>query len=377
LSSHSRAPLVFMTCDHRTRSRISVTRATELLLSRLRLVESSSRAKSGSGTQSGHSTCDKSDLVGVVGGLCHGLGMGEIHGPFVGTEAMAAGLATRRGLQRKYRTVYRNVYLSNDELVTPTKRAKAAWLWAGRDGTLGGLSAAAMHGARWIDPKLPAELFRHCDNVDGIVAHRDVLAPDEVCVIGGMAATTPARTAYDIGRRGGLTQAVMRLDALANATDLKPGDVQALVERHNGARGIVQLREAVDLMDGGAESPQETRTRLLLMAAGFPRPETQILICDEFGYLIGRVDMGWIDWKVAVEYDGPQHWASPADHARDVERIADLEAQGWTIIRVTRDILRYRPATFLARVRDAMAAAGWPHADEIRLDTHFPLDRVA
>ncbi len=290
---------------------------------------------------------------------------------------MAAGLVTRRGLQRKHRTVYRNVYLSKDSLVTPTTRAKAAWLWAGRDGTLGGLSAAAMHGSRWIDPKSPAELFRHCDNVDGIVAHRDVLAPDEVCVIDGMEATTPARTAYDIGRRGGLTQAVMRLDALANATDLKPSDVQALFERHKGARGIVQLREAVDLMDGGAESPQETRTRLLLIAAGFPRPETQILVCDEFGYFIGRVDMGYQKLKVGIEYDGPQHWASPADHARDVERVADLEAQGWIIVRVTRDILRYRPTTFLARVRDAMAAAGWPYADEIRLDAQVPLVRVA
>ncbi len=130
-------------------------------------------------------------------------------------------------------------------------------------------------------------------------------------------------------------------------------------------------------MDGGAESPQETRTRLLLIAAGFPRPETQIVVCDEFGDFIGRVDMGYRKRKVAIEYDGPQHWATSADHARTIERIADLEAQGWIIIRVTRDILRYRSGVFLSRVRDAMRITEWPHCDEIRLDARIGLDRVA
>ena len=63
--------------------------------------------------------------------------------------------------------------------------------------------------------------------------------------------------------------------------------------------------------------------------------------------------------------------------ARTIERIADLEAHGWIIIRITRDILRYRSGVFLARVRDAMLTAGWPHCDQIRIDTQIWLDRVA
>ena len=93
-------------------------------------------------------------------------------------------------------------------------------------------------------------------------------------------------------------------------------------------------------MDGGAESPPETRTRLLLCAAGFPRPRTQIVVCNENGYFIGRLDMGWPEWKVGVEYDGPQHWTDPAVRARDIDRAADLAREGWTVIRVSRDILR-------------------------------------
>lgn len=281
--------------------------------------------------------------------------------PFLGTEALAAGIVTRRTLASRNQKLHRNVYLANGQEITATTRAMAAWLWSGREATVAGLSAAALHGSKWIGAEPPAELIRPvaCD-VDGIVIHRDRLAEDEACVVRGITATTPARTAYDIGRReASLTKAIVRLDALANATGLKPADVDALLDRHRGARGVAQLRSALDLMDGGAASPQETRTRLVLMKAGFPRPQTQIIVCDEFGYFIGRVDIGWIERKVSVEYDGPQHWASPADHARTIERIADLEAQGWIIVRVTRDILRYRRGVFLARVRDAMRAAGW------------------
>jgi hypothetical protein len=302
--------------------------------------------------------------------------MGGIDGPFIGTEALAAGLVSRRGLGR-YLRVYRNVYLPKGYELTAAVRAKAAWLWARRDATIAGLSAAALHGSQWIDPAEPAELVRIGDAVPGIVIHRDRLADDEVRVVHDMPTTTAARTAYDIGRRDSLLRAVMRLDALANATGLEQSAVDALIDRHAGARGIVQLRQVVDLMDSGAESPQETRTRLLLIAAGFPRPKTQIIICDDYGNFVARIDMGWPEWKVGVQYDGPQHWTDPERHARDIDQQAELQALGWKIIRVSRDILRYRPDVFLIRVRDAMRAAGWPHCDEIRVDARISLRSVA
>ena len=191
--------------------------------------------------------------------------MEAIAGPFIGTEAVAAGLVSRRQLSGRYQAIYRNVYIPRGEELTAGSRAKAAWLWSGRHATLAGLSAAAMHGSLWIDPGLPAELMRRGDEVDGIVIHRDKLADDEICLVDGMLTTTPARTGYDLGRRKNLTQAVIRLDALARATGLCRRDVDPLGARHRGARGVVQLRRALDLMDGGAESPQETRTRLMLM----------------------------------------------------------------------------------------------------------------
>lgn len=292
--------------------------------------------------------------------------------PFIGTEALAAGTVTRRTLVSRHTMIYRNVYLPKGVDLTPENRAVAAWLWSERNATVAGLSAAALHGSRWIGADRPAELIRGeaCD-VEGILIHRAKLREDEVGIVHGMPVTTPARTAFDLGRRSGLDRAIIAVDALANATGLKPVDVERLAESRRGARGIVQLRRVVELMDGGAESPQETRTRLLLNAAGFRRPQTQIVVVDEYGSFVGRVDMGWEEFKVGVEYDGPQHWDDPEQHARDIDRLAELAARGWLIIRVSRDLLRYRSHVFLARVRDAMQARGWPHADRIRLDARI------
>jgi very-short-patch-repair endonuclease len=94
---------------------------------------------------------------------------------------------------------------------------------------------------------------------------------------------------------------------------------------------------------------------MLVVGAGLPRPETQI----EFRELRIRVDMGWRAWKVAVEYDGVQHWTDGRQRAWDIERIALLESAGWVVIRVSADMLR-RPHVVIERIREKLRAAGCP-----------------
>jgi Protein of unknown function (DUF559) len=279
--------------------------------------------------------------------------------PFRGTEALAAGIVTTHRLRTDFEMVHRNVYIPRGQKLTPVTRAVAAWLWSGRSATLAGLSAAALHRTAWIDDWLPAELNRRSrDRARGIILHSDTLDEDETCVRDGIRLTTPARTAFDLGRRKGLTAAVIRLDALVRASEVKVADVELVAERHRGARGLVQLRQALPLVDGGAESPYETRTRLVLISSGLPRPQTQIEVVNDWGAVIARIDMGWDEWKVGVEFDGAQHWTDPAQRTRDIDRLAELEARGWTVIRVSADLLRFRPHVVVARVRGALLAAG-------------------
>jgi hypothetical protein len=145
--------------------------------------------------------------------------------PFIGSEAVASGLLTRHQLASRYVALYRNVYIPRGEKFDAATRARAAWLWSRRTATLVAHSAAAMHGSKWIAPKLPAELNQPSRR--------------------GIPVTTPARTAFDLGRRKNRTLAVIRVDALIQATKLTMTDVDALIQRHRGAPGIVRLREVV------------------------------------------------------------------------------------------------------------------------------------
>ncbi|MEE2854347.1 MAG: DUF559 domain-containing protein [Actinomycetota bacterium] len=280
---------------------------------------------------------------------------------FVGTEAVRAGAYTERELRRSCTRIYRNVYQRPGRELTARDRAIAAWLWSGKEAVVAGCSAAALLGTEWIDPHTPAELV--CDRTRPpslIITRNETLSDGEITAVNGVPVTSPARTAFDLGRRPGLTVAVIRIDALARATGVTAKDVYPLVHSRRGARGMKQLRRVLPLIDAGAESPQETRTRLVLMRGGLPRPQTQIEVRNLWGAVLARIDMGWEEWLVGVEYDGAQHWLDPRIRADDIDRTAELERRGWRLVRVSADLLRHRPEVVVDRVRRALAAAGCP-----------------
>lgn len=273
--------------------------------------------------------------------------------PFVGSEALAVGLLSRHQLRTHYRALYPDVYVSRQVAVALRQRVAGAWLWSGRQGVIAGLAAAAAHGAEWIDADSRIELIHANPRAPrGLVTRRFLLYDDEQELRDGMQVTTDARTAFDIGRRGDLVTRVARLDALVRATDLKVEDVMALVRRHPGSPGLRRLETALDLVDGGAQSPRETSLRLLLIQAGLPRPDTQIPVLGGDGHPVAYLDMGWEQWMVAVEYDGDQHRTDRRQYVKDIRRIEMLERMGWIVVRV---VAEDHPANVVSRVRAAIA----------------------
>lgn len=296
---------------------------------------------------------------GRVGACWQHLGMAEIDWPFLGQEALAAKALPERAMRSLYDPVYPGVYVPGGVELSAVHRAEAAWLWSRRRAVVAGASAAALLGAKWVEPLRDAELIydnRHPPA--GVKVRSETLLTDEFTYVGGIAVTSPARTAFDVARRTGPRLATVQLlDALANATDVKASDVQAVAARHPGARGLVRLRRILPLVDGGAESPQETLTRLALIDAGLPQPTTQIVVRDAYGEFIARIDMGYEHLRVGIEYDGLQHWTSAQQRERDIDRYSALSDLGWVIIRVSNDLLSYRRGTLIARVDAAIGAA--------------------
>jgi len=260
--------------------------------------------------------------------------MEAIDWPFRADEALEARALTFRELRRFHSSVY--------------------------PGVLAGLSASALLGTKWIEAEMPAELIYTNRRAPSMLSvHSDVLAPGETQTLAGMTATTPARTAFDLGRRLELADGLQRVDALMNATDMKVADVEAVIATHPGARGLVQLRQTLEFADGGAESPYESLTRLLLIEAGFPRPQTQIRVLGWDGF-VWRIDLGWPEFRVGVDFDGAHHWSDSKQRSRDTVRYWQLPQLGWVDIRLTSGILHNRPQMFLDRVGAALVDRGCP-----------------
>lgn len=296
--------------------------------------------------------------------------MGRI---LLASEALTAGEITRQQLRTRHVMLYRDVYAPSDLALTAWDWAYGAWLWSGRKATLVGNSAAVVHGTKFIkvDERVyeklrathePAEIARSRETrAAGIVVRSGFIADDEIVTRYGIPCTSPARTGYDVGRFMRADASILRLDALMNATGCGVADIEKIADRYPKARGIRSLRSALGLADGGAESPQESRLRLILLRGGLGPIEAQIPVTD--GRVLRRIDMGWPEWKVGVEYDGEQHFTSAVGYEDDIDRLEFLAAMGWLIVRVSSRHMR-DPSAIVERARRALVSRGWvprPH----------------
>jgi len=288
--------------------------------------------------------------------------MGDV---IVGSEAVAEGRITRGRLRWNYRAIYPDVYLPCDAPATLRDRTLGAWLWSGRRSVVTGRAAAALHGAKWVDEAAPVELLYANNRApEGIVARRERIADDETCELFDMRVASPVRTALDLGRHLRPESAVIHLDALAAATGITEPDVLGLTQRYAGTKGVRMCREAVALMDGGAQSPKESWLRLLLTRSGFPPLQTQIPLLDRHGHRFAYLDMGWPERRIAVEYDGDHHRTDRAQYAWDVQRLRLVTQLGWMHVRV---IAEDRPYDIVDRVRRA-----WAHREREAMAVKLP-----
>jgi hypothetical protein len=280
---------------------------------------------------------------------------------FLGREAMGDGLK-RHELRRWYRPMFRGVYVPKGATPSLHDRAVGAWLTSARTGVIAGVAASALHGAQWVDDNEPIEiLVDERRRQSGLIVRMDRVAEDEITTVADLPVTTPARTAFDVGRFLQRHVAIARLDALMRAAPFRTEEVSALIRRYGPVRGVRQLRDLLPLVDAGAASPKESWLRLLLIDNGFPIPETQIPVLDG-GVPFAYLDMGWRDVQLAVEYDGDQHRTDRPQYVKDRRRLPKIEKHGWEVIRV---IAEDRQSEILSRVYEAYLRRGGAEIDKL------------
>lgn len=200
-----------------------------------------------------------------------------------------------------------------------------------------------------------------------VVVHRD-RRHIPVQLVRGLLLTTSVRTVLDVARSSPPGAGIVAADAALTAGLCTRDDLIAGLDVCRGLRGVALARRAVALCRIGAESPMETRLRLLLVDAGLPEPTLQHPVVTGLGQL--RLDLSWPAPQIAVEYDGFEPHTTPQAFARDRARWRALAAGGWDVHPVTYADLR-QPHHLIAEVRAALAARCTSRGDIRALGHHI------
>jgi len=276
---------------------------------------------------------------------------------FRGTAAVAAELLTPDQLRSvAWRRLRRDVYADARLTVDHRLHARAVALVAPGPAVFSGLTAVVLWGGHeFADAQVPVEVTvppgTRWQPGRGVVVREAATAGDVVTGRHGLRRTGRARTAVDLIRRGPLDDGVVLLDRLVAAGIVRLHPVRDAVARLPRCRGSRLARQTADLSDGLAESPPETRLRLLMLRAGLPTPSAQYRVFDAEGF-VARVDFAFPDIKLAVEYDGAWH-GQPGELGRDRRRLNRLAAAGWRVLFVTAADM-HAPGELLARLTEAL-----------------------
>lgn len=286
------------------------------------------------------------------------------------TRRQAEGLGVSRGRLRSLvaagsvRRLLRDVYVLGDVPESPDLRLDALRLVISPEHIACDRTAAWLHGVDLSAlGESPARVRPEVCVLRGVAPSqrpelrtrtRDLTSRDVVRV-GELLATTPLRTALDLGCVLRRRNALAAMERLAALHDLRSEQLAAELSRYRRRRGVIQLRDLVPLIDVRSESPAETWTRLAIHDAGLPRPESQWEVVVEGK--VFRLDLAYPEKLLAIEYDGEEFHSAPADRDRDRRRRDILRRAGWHIIVVTRGGLTDRGSQhWLAELRSELAS---------------------
>ncbi|MEP6478666.1 MAG: hypothetical protein ABJB03_04695 [Rhodoglobus sp.] len=229
------------------------------------------------------------------------------------------------------------------------------------------VTAARLHGLplppalerrRAIDVSFPAP--RRAPDIRGIRGHQLRRLEESVASLDGLPVTTVARTWCDLATLLDLGTLVAVGDAIIyhrrNLATLE--ELQRAVDEFPGRRGRAALGRALPLLSGRAESPGESRLRVILASSGFPRLLVNTELRDRMGRFVARPDLRFADFPIAIEYEGDYHRTDREQWMKDVTRIADVEGLGLTVIRCTAADVR-DSASMIRRVEAHLARHGW------------------
>ena len=221
-------------------------------------------------------------------------------------------------------------------------------------------SAALLHGLRVAELDLTRV---HVTKLSGagrsgplVCQHAARPAVDELIESDGVRMTAGGRAVVETIRAATYPVAVSVVDQALRRRVATAEELAAALRLFVNRPGIGVATRAVLFADSRAESPGESRLRVLLADLGFPAPSLQVEIYDVDGRFVARVDFLWERWGLIVEFDGAVKYGGGGAETLMAEKVREdrLRDLGYQVVRVSWSDL-HRPAELLGRLQRALA----------------------
>lgn len=295
--------------------------------------------------------------------------------PFTTAEAARAGVSPRR---LRHGTLHRLGKGIRSERTTPELPLSARvrpFIEVNERCAASHLTAAEMLALPRRRQKGKPEMF-HVMRPEGsahlnrphVIVHRMKLYSDEVTTVDGIPVTTPERTWLDMAEMLSVDELVAMGDSCVRVPraafedrDMPlccVADLQRMIDRHKGKRGLRKAKEAIKLVRVGSDSPQETLLRLAVVRAGLPEPELNVPIISEVGMRHHEPDLSYRKYRIGIEYEG-EHHGEEGQIVRDIDRSERYAALGWTEVRISKRHMFNDAKPAVAKIRAALIQAGW------------------
>ncbi|MEO7071092.1 MAG: hypothetical protein ABI131_11445 [Nostocoides sp.] len=293
--------------------------------------------------------------------------------PFTYAEGRAAGISRRRLNGPNFFRVVPGVYVGSEAPLTHLALIRAALKHA-PNGVVSGRSAAKLWNAVVPDSADVELMLPRAVRVvaRGIREHRPPTRPPTTWRF-GVRVTTPEATFVRLAAELDLVDLVVAGDALVRNAEISPADLVAAATAARTRRSRL-ARRAAALVREGVDSPRESKLRLLMVLAGMPEPEVNIVFYKEDGSWEFRLDLGRRDKKVAFEYDGRQH-ETPEHTAYDDWRKSVLGERDWRVHSFVNADLYVSTDLTVQRLREIHDDLGIPHTPSLEWQRHFPVRR--
>jgi len=290
------------------------------------------------------------------------VGVADTAGPNVFTRARARsiGLPVRKLLGGEFNRLFYDTYVPSADGLALRTRAAAVLRRVPTASHISHHTAVRLWGG--IAPESPqihvsmSSREARCRR-NGVAAH---LANQNArtTVRDGIRVSTPIQAFLDLASIGvTLIDLIITGDSLAKAAGLEPSNLIEAAEAWRG-RNARLARKAASLVRKGVDSAMESRLRLLIIFAGLPEPDVNIVLRDVDGNWWRRFDLCYRHCKLVVEYDGRQHAYDDDQWLNDLDRREQLDRMGWRLIVVQANGIYNDPLRTLQRIRTALEECG-------------------